>query len=307
MMQKNKIKFLVMLLCLGIFLSGCSLSKKVAPISESASREVTQKQESESEKVPEQKKLPDAEAETKADPAALPVPFNSILKEQFQNFGGKCSYSLHLYGRGEVAAESSVQMKAASVIKLFIMDYAYHLMDQGTLTPETVIGGQKVSSLIESMITVSDNTATNILIDHFTMEKINAYIKDSGYMGTVLARRMLDTAAASRGEENYTTAEDVMAFLNKLYTNKDSYPQSEMLSVMKRQQVATKLRRDMPVGIEMASKTGELSDTENDVAIVFTPKGDYAIVCLTGGGSSQAAKNAMATACRKIYDALQAE
>lgn len=305
MMQKNKIKCLVMLLCLGIFLSGCSFSKKITPISELASREGVQKQES--EKVPEQKKLSDGEAEAKAGPAELSAPFNTILKEQFQNFGGKCSYSLHLYGRGEVASESSVQMKAASVIKLFIMDYAYHLMEQGIVTQETVIGGQKLSSLIESMITVSDNTAANTLIDYFTTEKINAYIQSSGYTGTVLARRMLDTAAASRGDENYTTAADVMAFLNKLYAKKDSYPQSEMLSVMKRQQVATKLRRDMPADIEMASKTGELSDTENDVAIVFTPKGDYAIVCLTGGGSSQSAKNAMAAACRKIYDALQAE
>ncbi len=304
MMQNNKVKILAVLLCGAVLLSGCTISKKKAQKPTPAPSAVTHKQVPQAEKAPVQNP-PSTESEV--SPAVLSAPFDAILKDQFQNFDGKCSYSLHLYGRGEVASESTVQMKAASVIKLFIMEYAYHLMEQGALTPETVIGGQNVSSLINLMITVSDNTATNILIDHFTMEKINEYIKASGYTGTVLARRMLDTVAASRGEENYTTARDVVTFLNKLYDNKESYPQSEMLSVMKRQQIGTKLRRDMPAGIEMASKTGELSDTENDVAIVFTPKGDYAIVCLTGGGSSQAAKNAMATACRKVYDALLAE
>lgn len=231
--------------------------------------------------------------------------YGEILKDSFKSFNGKTSYSLHMYQQNYSSVQGSGQMKSASVIKLFIMEYAYSLMAEGAITPETTINGRPLSSLIESMITVSDNTATNILIDHFTMTELNSYFADCGYTDTVLSRRMLDTAAASQGLENYTSAKDVMAFLDKLYYNKEIYPYNDMLAVMKRQQIATKLRRDMPSDIEIASKTGELSDTENDVAIVFTPKGDFAIVCLTGGGSSSEAKNAMATACRKIYDTLQ--
>lgn len=231
--------------------------------------------------------------------------YKLIISDNFKNFGGDFSYSLHMYGSGYRAANESKPMKSASVIKLFIMEYAYSLMEKGEIGDDTLISGGKLSSHLESMITVSDNNATNILIDYFTMDKLNEYFASQGYSDTVLQRRMLDTDAAARGEENYTSARDVMSFLDRLYENKENYPQKDMLDIMKRQRIATKLRRDMPSGVAMASKTGELSDTENDVAIVFSPGGDYAIVCLTGNGSANEARNAMAISCRAIYDELQ--
>ena len=74
---------------------------------------------------------------------------------------------------------------------------------------------------------------------------------------------------------------------------------------MKRQQISTKLRRNMPSGVEIASKTGELDSVENDVAIVFSENGDYAIVCLTEGGERAVACDAMAKTCREIYDFMK--
>lgn len=227
-----------------------------------------------------------------------------ILKENFKALSGNYSYGLHMYDTDYRSEYGEGRFKSASVIKLFVMDYVYSLVSKGEISLDDVIGSRSVSSLIESMITVSDNNSTNTLIDRFTMDKINEHIRASGYTDTVLARRMLDTAAAAAGRENYTSAKDVMKLLDKLYAQKDTFPQSEMLAVMKRQQIATKLRRDMPSGIEMASKTGELSDTENDVGIVFTPHGDYAIVCLTQNCSSSQARSAMALSCRAIYDEL---
>ena len=250
-------------------------------------------------------KNPVTESEEK-DSDSKAKDFDSIISDNFSDFGGNLSYSLHMYGSGYTTSKNRDQsMKSASVIKLFIMEYAYERMSKGEITPDTVIGNRKLSSLIESMITVSDNEATNILIDYFTVSELNEYFGAQGYGHTKLQRKMLDFQAAQNGKENYTSAGDVMLFLDRLYENKNSYPQKEMLDIMKRQQISTKLRRKMPSGIKMASKTGELSDTENDVAIVFTPNGDYAIVCLTGGGSPSMARDAMANCCREIYDMLQ--
>lgn len=233
--------------------------------------------------------------------------YEAILADGLAGLNGKVTYGLHMYDSGVKVINGDSKMKSASVIKLFIMEYAFDRISKGEITPASVVSGRELMGLIEDMIIYSDNEATNILINHFGMDKINSFLTANGYSNTVVQRRMLDTAAASRGEENYTSVSDVMMFLDKLYNNQGAYPYGEMLDIMKSQQVATKLRRDMPQNVIMASKTGELSDVENDVAIVFADKGAYAIVCLTQDCDSSSARNAMATTCRKIYDAVMAE
>ena len=230
--------------------------------------------------------------------------YEKLIQDAFSGFDGKLSYGIHMYDSGYMNVYNNSQMKSASVIKLFIMEYAFELMKKGEINDDVVVAGSNISELVERMITVSDNNATNALIKYFGIDKIDGFVKEH-YDATTLQRMMLDTAAAQRGEENYTSVADVMKFLDKLYNNRETYPYNEMLGIMKRQQISTKLRRNMPQGVKMASKTGELSDVENDVAIVFSDNGDYAIVCLTKGGSLATARNAMAKVCRSIYDALQ--
>lgn len=146
-----------------------------------------------------------------------------------------------------------------------------YLFDKGR-TGETV-GGQSVQSLIERMITVSNNDAANILIDHIGMESLNHYFSEKGYSDTKLQRKML-----TQGNENYTSLQDCMNFLKKLYENQGNSEYSAMLEIMKRQQVRTKIpsKLDVPV----ANKTGELATVENDIGIVFSNQ-PYAIVALT--------------------------
>ncbi len=58
------------------------------------------------------------------------------------------------------------------------------------------------------MICLSDNTATNILIDYIGMDKINECIKEKGFTGTVLGRKMMDAEARKAGKDNFTTPKD---------------------------------------------------------------------------------------------------
>lgn len=319
-MKSLKIFLIVLLLLLlaffafwgGIIITGLNLGKRENSIniSDKYSSELQHSSDVSSEnKIPEKTNaFPSSEQSLKDGEKEIPEgPYKDLFLRHFANFNGDFTYNLHIYSDDYRLSSESRPQKAASIIKLFIMEYAFSLIEKGEISKDDKINGRFLSSLIESMITVSDNNSTNVLINHFTMEKINAYIKEAGYSDTVLQRRMLDTQAASRGEENYTSVKDVMAFLDNLYENKDSFPESEMLDIMKRQTIATKLRRKMPSGILMASKTGELSDTENDCGIVFSEGGDYAIVCLTGGGNLAAARDAMANICREIYDILQSE
>lgn len=158
-------------------------------------------------------------------------------------------------------------MISASVIKVFIMEYLY---DEGRI--EENVGGQSVQHLIDQMITVSDNNATNTLIDYIGMNTLNTYFSEKGYSSTKLQRKMLE-----QGNENYTSLQDCMKFLKKLYEDQENSKYSSMLEIMKRQQVKTKIPSQLIVPV--ANKTGELPTVENDIGIVFSNK-PYAIVVL---------------------------
>lgn len=290
-MIMKQLRFLSLLLIIVITLGGCFKSAET----------YTRKTHSKTEATAKPEEIPSAKQDAPKSKNAPSNPAKQIIEASFKNFSGSYSYSFHCYNTGHRTSNNNEKMKAASVIKLFIMEYIYTAAAEGEIDVDATVSGQSIKSLVKKMITVSDNDATNILIDHFGMGKINDFIKNSGYEKTVLARKMLDTEAAANGKENYTCVSDVMLFLDKLYNNRDTYPQSEMLSVMKQQQISTKFRRDMPSEIEIASKTGELSDTENDVAIVFTQKGDYALVCLTKTSDSASARNTLAICCKEIY------
>lgn len=228
--------------------------------------------------------------------------YKLCITENFKGFDGNYSYAFCDYKSEISICENNTKMKSASIIKLFIMEYAYDLLLKNIITPETIISGQTVLSLIESMIIYSDNNSTNILIDYFGMDNINVFIKHSGYTDTILARKMLDTSAAARGNENFTSVADVIKFLDKLYMNRHSFPQKDMLDIMKKQSISTKIRRDIPAGTVIANKTGELADVDNDAGIIFTPNGDFAFVCLTSGASPEPARSSIAKSARDLYD-----
>lgn len=189
--------------------------------------------------------------------------------DQLNQSAGKVAYGIYYFNDKKYLSNNNNEpMISASVIKVFIMEYLY---DKGR-TDESV-GGQSVQSLIERMITTSDNEATNILIDYVGMNSLNDYFAEKGYSNTKLQRKM-----SAHGNENYTSLQDCMRFLRKLYKNQGNPKHSAMLEIMKRQQVKTKIPSKIEVPV--ANKTGELATVENDVGIVFSDK-SYAIAVLT--------------------------
>lgn len=166
---------------------------------------------------------------------------------------------------------------SASVIKVFIMDYIF----ENDVALDTIIDSSSVIQLVESMITVSDNLATNSLIDYIGMETLNNYFQQSGYTSTKLERHMLDEQARASGLDNYTSLSDTMQFLKKVYTNQTQFPYSKMLNILSSQQVRTKIPSQLPSTVTVANKTGELTDVENDIGIVFKNDDPFAIVVLS--------------------------
>jgi beta-lactamase class A len=206
---------------------------------------------------------------------------NSDLKKEIEEYinghsaGGTWAVYVKNLGKNEVTEiNSGNKMISASVIKLFVMATAYKQISDGTISETATL-----KSNINKMITVSDNTATNNVINAINgkMTAVNNYNQVNGYSSTSLNRYL----GGSRTPENMTSAKDVGNLLEKIY--KGSIPKaSDMTSLLKAQTRRNKIPAGLPSGVTVGNKTGELSDVENDAAIVYAG-GDYIIVVLSQG------------------------
>jgi beta-lactamase class A len=118
------------------------------------------------------------------------------------------------------------------------------------------------------MVTLSDNTATNVLIDKLGMADIARRMTSLGLSSTKLRRHMMDTAAARRGEENVATPAELVSLLKALNTVPDAVA---LLKLPKE----NRLRRGLPDGVESADKSGELDGVRVDAGIVFAKNRPY--------------------------------
>ena len=136
--------------------------------------------------------------------------------------------------------------------------------------------------LATMMVAVSDNAATNVLIDRVGMDNVNATLDSLGLTHTRLRRKMMDLKAASEGRENVATPREMAALLTLLYRGKLLNPAMtddffKMLSTNK----SSPLRRDLPEGLKIADKHGELEGVRNDSGLVFLENRPYVISVMT--------------------------
>ena len=140
-----------------------------------------------------------------------------------------------------------------------------------------------VRELVTLMIILSDNTATNMLINLVGMDAVNATMADLGLKSTKLRRQMMDFDAAQAGKENHTCASDVALLFGILERRQHLTPEYStlMLDILKRQQVRDKLPFYLPEETVLANKTGTLTGVEHDGGILYLPSGSYIIAILT--------------------------
>lgn len=136
--------------------------------------------------------------------------------------------------------------------------------------------------LATMMVAVSDNSATNVLIDRVGMQNVNAMLDSLGLTHTRLRRKMMDLEAAKQGRENVSTPREMMTLLDAIYHGKVLNQQStndffKMLSTNK----DSFIPRDLPPGLKVANKPGELEAVRNDSGVVFVEGRPYVICVMT--------------------------
>src|SRR5437867_9347517 len=119
-------------------------------------------------------------------------------------------------------------------------------------------------------IIVSDNTATNRLIERTGLERVGERLREWGCSKTRLSRKMYDFEAARRGHENVMTARETASLLLRLQRGEceDRATSDAVLAVLEQCQDRTMLLRYLPYGAKVPHKTGTLDESRNDAGIV---------------------------------------
>lgn len=193
----------------------------------------------------------------------------------------------------------------------------YKLTDQRWLESTDKVGGSGVinnfgdhtsqlslNDLAVLMVVLSDNTATNMLIDQTGMANVNTTLDQLGLKEIRLQRKMIDLAASGRGNENIATPFAAMELMAKLY-------KGEVVSRKLSDDVLTflKLRKGSPIpklipgNIVIANKPGGIEGVACDWAIVYVPNRPFAITVMTNyNGETANAEDAISQIAKLAYD-----
>ena len=181
---------------------------------------------------------------------------------------------------------------AASVIKIPIMMEAFRQFENGELNPRQTYqikaedkmpscgalnrmhDGLEVTmrDLVELMIVLSDNTATNILIDILGIARVNATLEAEGLKVTRLRRKLFDKAGMEAGLSNHVCAREIGLLLERMYAGTLVSPEAstQMLEILRNQKLNGKMPFFLkPRGIACAHKTGEDDGITHDVGVVY--------------------------------------
>jgi beta-lactamase class A len=225
-------------------------------------------------------------------PAELKSKFERRVQEIASRVDGVVGYVMVDLTSGErITRLERETFPTASTIKLAIVYELFTQAAEGSIrTDETItldrrkaVGGTGV--LVELgtptlsirdyaalMVTLSDNTATNVLIDRLGMEKITTRMQRLGLNATKLRRHMMDTDAARRGDENVSTPDEIARLLAAM--------PPEGIELLKKPK-QSRLRNVLPPGVAAADKPGELDGVRVDAGIVYAKNRPFVLCVMT--------------------------
>ena len=155
------------------------------------------------------------------------------------------------------------------------------------------------------MIVVSDNMATNILIDRVGQMQVNAMLQSAGFERTRLMRKMIRPEEEKRGVENVSTAREMAGIFEQLYRGKllDAERTGLALELLKNEKYEpTPMGRGLPAGVGLASKPGSLAGVRCESGIVLLEGRPYVLSVMTTYAADDAgAEREIAEVSRRVY------
>lgn len=189
------------------------------------------------------------------------------------------------------------QFRAASTVKIPIMIEIYRQVDHGmrsleerfVLRDEDQAAGSGVllhlhagmeltlNDLVYLMISISDNTATNVLIEMAGMDAVTRTMASLGMTQSTLGRMMKGRPAQGDEQENWATPDDYATVIAALLDKRAASPEAcdEMIAMLERQQCTSRISRYLPDDerVRWGSKTGQITGVSNDVGFIASDRG----------------------------------
>ena len=244
--------------------------------------------------------------------AYLPPPFallNRDVRSLARNLPAATALDVQDLNTGYTAGfNARKSMPAASTIKLPVMVAVFEQLETGlfdlnrrvTLEPQDKDAGSgdlcdardgstyPVSELIDKMIDVSDNTATNMLIRLVGRRRINTDMEGLGLATTHLLGDVRTDAWSIRATLR-TSPADLVHLLSLMAKGElvDQWSSNEMIAILEADRYNTLLPQPLPADIPIAHKTGSFFDTLNDAGIVYASDAPYVIAVMTTALPSQ--------------------
>ncbi len=252
-----------------------------------------------------------AQTKTNTDAERL-ARMDAQIKSEIANFKGKVwVYAKNLDTGETYSYKGEERVRTASTIKVAIMVEAYAQVAEGkirwtdeiVLTKEKKIGGAGIlfefsdglkltlRDAVNLMITISDNTATNLVLDIITSDAVNARMDTLGLKNIRSLNKVGGGAPSKIASSNPTlrlygigtaTPKEMVLLLEKLENGEVINPDTskEMIALIKRQQFHDGIGRTL-LDTTIASKPGALDRLRSDIGIIYTKQGRIAMAITT--------------------------
>ncbi len=235
---------------------------------------------------------------------ALETKLQANLDQVAGQFHGVIGYAIKDLATGQTFSRlPDTVFPQASSIKLTILLDLLRQAQEGKLSldekhtirrSETVGGGpilymlgdgtvtMTLRDLAVFMVVLSDNSATNILIDRLGMDNINAEIQRLGLKETKLRRHMMDLKAAQEGNENVSTPREMMTLLEKIRDGQALDPAytKEYFDILLLPK-ESEFHAALPDTVPIADKPGELEAVRCDTGLINIPGHPFLLSVMT--------------------------
>ena len=227
-----------------------------------------------------------------------------IIKEVDRRLDGVIGVAILDLGNGDtVLYHADEVFPTASSIKVAVLAELYRQAQQGTLkltdlytvrasddvedsqvfnglTPE--LTKLTLRDLAQMVAAVSDNAATNVLIDKVGMANVNSLLQSLSLTRTKLQRKMIDLDAAKQGRENVATPREFMMLMEAIYRGRVvNQPLTDDLLKLLATRKHSPIQNTLGEGVKVADKHGELDAVRCDFGVVYAPNRPFVIAVMT--------------------------
>ncbi len=243
-----------------------------------------------------------------APPASLQAALHSELEGELDRVAdrldGVVGYAIKDFSTGEAFYRNAdLVFPAASSIKLAVLleltrqaqESKLSLDEKHTVRRSETVAGDPILYMLGDgtvtmtlrdlavfMVVLSDNSATNILIDRVGMENVNAGVARLGLKETRLRRHMIDIEAARRGNENVSTPRELAVLLEKVRNGQvlDSAHSQDYFSILRLPKDSL-FSKALPPGVPVEDKPGALDAVRCDAGIIEVEGHPFVVSVMT--------------------------